>query len=778
MNKLIENEDIIWNIVNNLSIESLFNFIKVNKLTHQVLIEQNSDKIVDYFANRLNQILIIYDPNYQDDLLIDYDPITIFNFNKTGNPIVKCSLILNQLSPFLDKLKNLKIEDETKFELDDFFNDNPISLQDKSKILINLQKFIEIDNADFQNFQIMNNKIQKLIKLFIKSLFDELKICFTNQEYSIVNLIVEALNILNQEELIVEFFKQENKFPLDFFPETIIDINGGLIEDSLINVLNDLDEFINNKSKIIDECFDTQLPVMLLYIEPIIEKNLIQQFLTKECDKNVENVPQIYYYLFEIFIPNLIESKNVGEIYFKLIGNFINLYFEPILINFLNQDPTNFEIESIAKLKDFNNLIKEQDELDKDVIYKNLLGEYYNNDQVKTNKFELLTNFTKIFNSKKDSTSNEINLKLNFEILNKNLQNLKSFINFEICYSIIENCRIRIKRYQMFFYKIIELSNVDQIITREKINQQIETLFIKMLIVIGQYHMKLGFEKAIEMLKKYDPTEFKSLENLETINTVEPLIKFTELINIADLIQQMVEIFYNNELIVNKLIDKDEFLNTSNQTKRTFESTLDNFVANGLNIGIDKLMDEIEFLFNTLQLPNDFNPNLKNKNSNMVQFNLGPTKCSEKIVQLLSNHINLLNGSTEKGIIDIFQQEIGERFFQIIVKNIKKRQISTDGAIILISDLNLYYDFIVNTLKQKNITPFFVGLKEIGQIYLISTDDSKELGKLIMDLSKFNGIFKQEEIYEFVQKRTDWLKIKKDVERAMYGLGLTDCCII
>jgi recyclin-1 len=239
----------------------------------------------------------------------------------------------------------------------------------------------------------------------------------------------------------------------------------------------------------------------------------------------------------------------------------------------------------------------------------------------------------------------------------------------------------------------------------------------------------------------------------------------------------MIEIFYSNELVSNKIVNKNEFLNNTNQVKKQFESLLDNFVANGLNIGIDKLMDEIEFLFNALQLINDFNPKVKDPDNPEI-INPGPTKCATRVVNLLSNHINLLNGSTEKGIIDVFQQEIGERFFQLICKNIKKRMISSTGAIILISDLNLYYDFIINVLRQKNITPLFVGLKEVAQLYLIQTKDSKKLGKLIGDLNKFNGIFKQEEIYEFVQRRTDWFKIKKDVEKAMYGLGLIDCVIM
>ena len=149
-----------------------------------------------------------------------------------------------------------------------------------------------------------------------------------------------------------------------------------------------------------------------------------------------------------------------------------------------------------------------------------------------------------------------------------------------------------------------------------------------------------------------------------------------------------------------------------------------------------------------------------------------------KIVELLSNHCFLLTGATDKGTIDVFQQEVGERFFSEVVKNIKKNLISTDGAIFLICDLNYYYDFIANKLRQKAIVPLFAGLKSVGQIYLVSGKDSKELGKMICDVGKFQGIFTQEEVYEFVQRRTDWVRVRRDVEKVMYGLGVSDCCVM
>ena len=41
--------------------------------------------------------------------------------------------------------------------------------------------------------------------------------------------------------------------------------------------------------------------------------------------------------------------------------------------------------------------------------------------------------------------------------------------------------------------------------------------------------------------------------------------------------------------------------------------------------------------------------------------------------------MNLLVDSADKSIVDVFQQEIAERFFQIIVKSLKLKTISVMG---------------------------------------------------------------------------------------------------
>ena len=136
--------------------------------------------------------------------------------------------------------------------------------------------------------------------------------------------------------------------------------------------------------------------------------------------------------------------------------------------------------------------------------------------------------------------------------------------------------------------------------------------------------------------------------------------------------------------------------------------------------------------------------------------------------------MNLLVDSADKSIVDVFQQEIAERFFQIIVKSLKLKTISVMGATRLISDLNLYFKFINNNVKSNKrlVLPLYQALIKIGNIYLISGDDSKSIGKLVSDLSKFNGIFSQEEIYEFVQRRQDWPIIKNMLKKLCMGLDL------
>jgi recyclin-1 len=49
------------------------------------------------------------------------------------------------------------------------------------------------------------------------------------------------------------------------------------------------------------------------------------------------------------------------------------------------------------------------------------------------------------------------------------------------------------------------------------------------------------------------------------------------------------------------------------------------------------------------------------------------------------------------------------------------------------------------------------------------------MATIIADGDRFGGIFRAEEVYEYAERRADWYQVRKDVERAMYGL---ECCLM
>lgn len=92
----------------------------------------------------------------------------------------------------------------------------------------------------------------------------------------------------------------------------------------------------------------------------------------------------------------------------------------------------------------------------------------------------------------------------------------------------------------------------------------------------------------------------------------------------------------------------------------------------------------------------------------------------------------------------------------------------------LLSDMNHYFLYI-ETLKNADLLQYYIALRELAQIYLVDASDAKELATIIADGERFKGIFRAEDVYEFAERRADWLKIKKGVERAMFGIG---CCVM
>ncbi len=256
-------------------------------------------------------------------------------------------------------------------------------------------------------------------------------------------------------------------------------------------------------------------------------------------------------------------------------------------------------------------------------------------------------------------------------IMNSRLEGIRSLFSIEVALNLTHMAKSSLERAARF----VSLGGQ----SGEETKEQCEQIFILLVQILGNRHMKLGFDKAVNHMADYKPREVAD----HSKEGVAPLVAFLELVNVGDLIQQMVEVFYLQELVAAKLTDADDFLSLAAKEKKRFESMLDERVAAGLNKGIDVLMDEVEYLCGTTQQPSDFNPPAPAKGVPSV-LDIGPSLTATKIVDVVSSHTNMLIGSTDKNVLDVFNQEVGVRLFTALCKHLKRQRVSVDGAIKLI----------------------------------------------------------------------------------------------
>ncbi|CAJ0911649.1 13625_t:CDS:2, partial [Entrophospora sp. SA101] len=171
----------------------------------------------------------------------------------------------------------------------------------------------------------------------------------------------------------------------------------------------------------------------------------------------------------------------------------------------------------------------------------------------------------------------------------------------------------------------------------------------------------------------------------------DKMVEFFELVHIADLIQQMVQVYYDEEMANNKYVNKADFLNICNKEKKIFEKILDDCVASGLNKGIQVLIDQVEFILITEQLPENFRPI-------DTLLDLKPTKACLDAVECLSTYTKLVLGCTDKNTLDVFFQEIGLRLFGEVIGKCFNMRISISGG-------NIDFCFCANNIDKSS---FFV----------------------------------------------------------------------
>ncbi|KAH9986298.1 exocyst complex component Sec10-domain-containing protein [Russula vinacea] len=260
---------------------------------------------------------------------------------------------------------------------------------------------------------------------------------------------------------------------------------------------------------------------------------------------------------------------------------------------------------------------------------------------------------------------------------------------------------------------------------RESLNT-IEEVAGELLGVLGERHVRSGFEAAITQMRAYQPPALSdSASDAEKTapasTSVAPLVQFFELVHIGDMIQSIV------------------------QRKKRFENLLDDSVAKGLNAGIEVLMNQVDHIITALTPPRTYYP------PEEAPLLLGPSKGCTEAIKCLDEHIRLLQGNVNREVLEVFEGEVGVRLIGILQKQIKRQIISLNGGFQVIADLNAYHTFISSL---------------------------KDLAQIVRDVTRYGGAYRPEDVYEFIQRRSDWKKIEKVVDKTMYNLNLREDCVI
>jgi recyclin-1 len=360
-------------------------------------------------------------------------------------------------------------------------------------------------------------------------------------------------------------------------------------------------------------------------------------------------------------------------------------------------------------------------------------------------------------------------------LMNSKLENIRSLFSIEVALNLVHAAKSSLERAAQFISLAGEAG--------DSARKQCSAIFVLLLHSVGTRHVKAGFDKAIDHLSTYNPRETNTNPDND-IGQVAPLGTFLELVNVGDLIQQMLDVFYESELVRLGISKRDDFLDTNVKEKRKFEAMLDERVAAGLGKGIDALINEVEYICATTQLPTDFYPELANadglggnKASAVVtDFSGQPTATASRVIALVSHHTSMLTGATDKSLLDVFTAEVGLRLFTALTKHIQRQRISTLGALPLLSDLTAYANFVAQ-FRNNDLSSYYTALREVAQIYLIggeSERDVSEMATIISDGERYKGVFTVEEVVEFAERRSDWLQVKGRVEGKVKG----DSCIV
>ncbi|CAG8529642.1 9743_t:CDS:10 [Funneliformis caledonium] len=535
---------------------------------------------------------------------------------------------------------------------------------DQAKMLARLINFGKI-NITLDSEQI-NGALETTIEYFENSALHHFELAYNVNNTTEMQKWAAILLNLNGGSACIQVFIQKNSIFFDYLYNPLDNFTYGstshlseLSYASMKEFFNYVEEEIKKQAILINQVFPQDADVFYTFVERVVEDVIIEyisKLLEKARNKDIslylkttvaahQRCIKVIKVLWQEAKPGLTKIRAEDLMY---------QMFEPFMDNYLTEELNYVRAQSEEIIEKLNQKLLNKSIEAQQAILHNANREIY--------KRNYLTSFRKIFklsttrsrhssqtqsstsstprNKRASVASNASNpplspTDLQEALWNAKLDKMQQMLSLETALQMVHVNKDSLRRVSAF------VGYPDKMGFR--IKETLESVFVILLQTLGPLHIKPGFDTAIKHLG-----EFKS-DPESTSSDVAPLVEFFELVHIADLIQQMVQVYYDEEL--NKYVDKTDFLNHCNKEKKIFEKVLDESVAAGLNKGI----------------------------------------------------------------------------------------------------------------------------QELGNIYIIS--NARDIGLFVRESERFNGVLRAEDVYEFCQKREDWMIIKKEVDKELYGLKAEDCTI-
>jgi recyclin-1 len=487
-------------------------------------------------------------------------------------------------------------------------------------------------------------------------------------------------------------------------------INLAPTEDYFRRIATELNEQVDT----LDSVFPPQMDVLSPFVERLVD-DPISEYVTELADEaheqSIESYLKAVSGVFELalrFGISLQPGKSASRNFQQRVKDAILRCFEPHIDLYLQEELAFFSKTAQSEVDSWEQRLLEQEASAESFFLSNVSRQAAKQDFLSSFKNMLMlpvtavTSIPNTFSSKKSATP-QIDMSAPTEyvrtstpvpvdrngtplppesapttelaaktaIMNSRLEGIKSLFSIEVALNLVHTAKTSLERTALFVKPLGEAGAPARV--------QCEIIFVTLVQILGTRHVQRGFDKAVSHLSEYKPREMGPEAHQR--GEVTPLVTFLELVNVGDLIQQMVDVFYAQELVAAKLSDADDFLAPGIIEKKRFEQMLDERVAAGLNKGIDVLMEEVEYICATIQKPEDFNPPLF---ADGKPVDIGPSEAARKVVEVVQGHVGMLVGSTDKNVLDVFNQEVGVRLFTVLCKHIKRQRISVEGAIKLI----------------------------------------------------------------------------------------------